>query len=206
TTQSTQPVNPTINSTCDLPSTRKSLSIILRNNHPTLSVRYSMTFLASAGTGGFVCSTDVPNYTAAGYANVGPSITIGCDSLSASAASGFRGGSELLALTVTSPTPIPPNTTGNPQQAPAAPAPLNGVTPIPLPEVIVLGDGTAQFICVSNDPCTQGGLAYTNSGGTSIQLITSSRTQGSMCNANAATRPEWRAVNPNNSTAAATGF
>ncbi len=205
TTQATQPVNPTINSTCDLTSARKSITVILRNN-AVLSARYSITFLASTGQGGFVCNADVPTYTAAGYVSVGSSITLGCDVLTASPGSGFRGGTDLLARTVTSPTPIPPNNTGDPNQAPAAPAPLNGVTPIPLPEVIVLGDGTSTFICVSNDPCTQGGMAYTDPIGTPIQLITSSRTQGTLCRTGLGTRPEWRLLNPSNADSTAQAF
>jgi hypothetical protein len=205
TTTTTVPVNPTINTTCDLTSARKVITMLLRNNS-VLSARYSVTFLASTGTGGFVCAADVPTYTAAGYVSVGSNITLGCDTLNASAASGFRGGTELLAWTVTSPIPIPPNTTGNENQAPAAPAPLNGVTVIPLPEVIVLGDGTPTFICTLNDPCSQGGLAYTDAGGITIELITASRTQGTLCRTGLGTRPEWRLLNPNSADATAQAF
>jgi len=210
TTQTTQPVNPVINTTCDLPTNRKSEFFILRNDS-LQNLTYSMTFLISAGSGGFMCEADRPTYTAAGYVSVGNSITLGCDTLTPTSVNGFRGGNELLAVSFgrdsfNQPIIIPPNTSGTSSGAPAAPAPLNGITAIPVPEVIVLGSSDVNFSCQGNDPCTQSGMNYTNTLGVLIDHITVARTQGTICNVNAGSRPEWRLLNPSNADSTAQSF
>lgn len=194
------PAPPTpVNSTCDLTDARSSIFFQLRNES-VQNVAFSVTFLVSSGNGGFVCATDRPVYIAAGYAPIalsGPGNTtaIGCDTIALSAANGFRGGDELLGLTVVG--QIGPNLSGTPTGAPVANPPLDGVTAIPVPEVIVLGDGDPLFICQGNNICTQGGFTYTNALGVQIDDVQSSRTQGTICQQVGATpRPEWRLLNP----------
>lgn len=203
----TPPTTPTINSTCDLSAARKSLSMLLKNES-LQNAAYSITLLASAGSGGFVCDAELGNYTAAGYLSVplgaGNTYQIGCDVVTLSTANGFRGGTALLARTITG--SIAPNLSGTPAGAPAAGAPLNGTTAIPVPEVIVLGDGNALFICQANNPCTQGGFTYTNALNVQIDDIFASRTQGTLCREGAGERPEWRLLNPSSADTSARAF
>lgn len=203
----TPPPTNVVNTTCDLASARRTLSMLVKNES-LQNVAYSITFLASAGSGGFVCDADLAIYSAAGYSAValGPGNTfqLGCNIVTLGAADGFRGGNTLLARTVTG--TMPPNLSGTPQGAPAAAAPLNGTTAIPLPEVIVLGSDNALFICQANNPCTQGGFTYTNALGVQIDDIFASRTQGTLCRENAGQRPEWRLLNPNSLDTAARRF
>ncbi|MFO0971890.1 MAG: hypothetical protein U1A27_00420 [Phycisphaerae bacterium] len=206
----TAPTTTTINSTCDLPTARKNITMLVRNES-LQNVRYSLTFLVSAGAGGFVCDTDRASYTNAGYVSFGSSVTLGCDVITPNAANGFRGGSELLGRSigldaVGNPILIPPNLSGTPQGGPAAVTPLDGVTLIPLPEVIVLGNDNPIFKCQASNPCTQGGFAYTNALGVQIDDIFVSRTQGTLCNAGAGTRPEFRLHNPSSADTTAAAF
>jgi hypothetical protein len=200
------PPQAVVNSTCDLSADRKIVTMMVRNEAPH-DVAYVMTLLASAGAGGFVCDADRPSYLAAGYLSVplggGGATQIGCNPVVLSQAGGFRGGTELLALTIMS--TMPANLTGNPQQGPIAANPLDGSTPIPVPEVIVLGSNDAVFVCVGSDLCTQGGFSYNNALQVPIQKITATRTQGTMCNTGAAARAEWRLLNPSQADSTAQG-
>lgn len=205
----TQPTS-TVNSTCDLTLARKTMTMILRNES-TQNVRYNLTFLVSAGSGGFVCDADRASYLAAGYTSLGGSVTLGCVTITPSVVNGFRGGNELLGRSFgrdsfNNPILLPPNVSGTTSGAPVAPAPLNGVTPIPTPEVIVLGNSESIFTCQANDPCTQGGFVYVTAQGVQIDDIFARRTQGTLCNTNAGSRAEWRLLNPSNADSTAQAF
>ncbi len=199
----TQPAN--INTTCDLPAARKSISIQIRNESAQ-DVNFSITLLASAGSGGFVCQAERPIYSSAGYTSLpllmpGNVFRQGCAEVSLGS---LRGGNEMLGVTFTG--SLAPNPGATPQTATIAGFPLDGVSLLPLPEVIVLGDSNSLFICQGNNVCSQGGFAYTNGSGILIDGITSTRTQGTRCNANAGTNPEWRLLNPSQADSAARAF
>lgn len=181
-----------IRTTCDLPGARKSFFVRL-DNAANARVSYRITMLASAGTGGFVCDDDLDDYLNAGYRALAldpatQTATIGCDPVR------LNSGTQLLALTLTG--DIARDATGgaNPQ---LAAAPLNGAVPIPIPQLIVLGNNDLDFICQGNDPCSQGGFTYRNDFGILISKVTASRTQNTLCNSRVATRPEWLLLDPN---------
>lgn len=189
---STQPTT-RINSTCDLAANRKVLGGIGLVNVAQQRVSYSMTLLASAGTGGFVCDADRNSYLTAGYRPlpldaVTRTATIGCDPVP------LLRGTELLALRASGTINADTSAGTNP---PLAASPLNGAVRIPVPEVIVLGDSNTIFVCQGNNACTQGGFVYTDLVGNAIAKVTASRTQGTICNVRAGNLPEWRMLDPN---------
>lgn len=185
----------TFGSTCDLSANRKSIRFDLRNQS-TRQVQYRMTMVASAGIGGFVCDLDRNTYLNAGYRPlaVDPltfTATIGCDPVA------LRGGTQLLALSLSGTIASNTGDVNDFEGAPQAASPLTGVVAIPVPQLIVLGDGNANFICRGNDACTQSGLIYTTDFGTLVTRITALRTQGTLCNTRSGSVPEWLLFDPN---------
>lgn len=187
---STQPAA-TVNDTCDLNGTRKVFNSFSLVNVSQQRVNYSMTFVASAGTGGWVCAADLQDYLNAGYRAIPldtrtNTATIGCDPVP------LLQGTQLLALQLTG--QIQADTSaGNGQ---LAAAPLNGSARIPIPELIVLGDNTTNFLCQGSNACTQGGFIYTDQVGNLINKATANRSQGTICNARVGNLPEWRLFDP----------
>ncbi|MFQ5422459.1 MAG: hypothetical protein ACE5F9_00600 [Phycisphaerae bacterium] len=185
--------NGDIQTVCDLDANRRGIRIAVLNEAQQFA-RMSMTLVASAGLGGFVCDDELSNYFNAGYRetvlDAGNGATIGCDMVQ------LLGGTRLLTLRLTD--TIAQNTGGGTNDIPPiAQPPLNGNSLLPLPELIVLGDEDPIFICSGNSLCTQRGFVYADSASTPIASINASRTQDTVCNANAGTAPEWRLGNPN---------
>lgn len=185
-----------VNSTCDLAGADKFLSSFRLVNRSTRRVSYSMTFIASAGSGGFVCEQDRTTYLNAGYRALSLDSTafnaaIGCDTVQ------LTSGTQLLGLTLTGQIAADPSGGTDQAQEQNAASPLNGAVAIPVPQLIVLGDGQSNFICQGSNACTQGGFAYTSDFGTLISKITSLRTQGTLCNTGLGSRPEWLLLDPN---------
>jgi hypothetical protein len=194
TTPATQTTDTTLTSVCDLPSGPSRTLQLTVQNESLQFVKFSMTFLASSGSGGFVCDSEILTYQNAGYSVVGTgnSVVIGCDTV-------LLSGTQILAMQF-----------GSNQGAAAvlAPATVSGttVTPttftlrttsgssfIPLPQVIVFGSNDTDFPCVGSDACTQRGFVYTNAVGVPIgKAVEASRIQGTVCNSGFGTAPEWR--------------
>ncbi len=181
-----------IQTVCDLDANRRGIAITVQNEAEQF-VRVSMTLVASAGPGGFVCDDEVSNYFSAGYRetvlDAGNGATIGCDVVQ------LLGGTRLLTLRLTD--TLAQNVGGDMNDIPVAQPPLNGNSLLPLPELIVLGDENPIFICTGNNLCTQRGFVYSDIANNPIAFINASRTQDTVCNANAGTAPEWRLGNPN---------
>lgn len=181
-----------IRSSCDLDANRRGINFLLLNQAQQ-TVRYSLVFLASAGSGGFVCAEDENDYIAAGYRDtvldVGNGATFGCDIVR------LLGGTRLLSLRINN--TIAQDVGGTEENQTVGQVPLNGNTFIPLPQIIVLGSSDPIFTCTGNDLCTQRGFVYTDIAGTPISFVNASRTQDTVCNANAGSAPEWRLADPN---------
>ncbi len=188
-----------LGSVCDLTAAEQNIQFAVRNSSINF-VDFSMTFVVSAGPGGFVCDERVQDYLNAGYSDAiipgsGTSLDIGCDVISL--LSGTRiltrefGINEGLAARL-NPDAEGGDPTGN------EPTRIftrldNGQPFIPLPELIVLGNGDADFECTGNDLCTQKGFVYvSNAGIPTGKAAEVSRVQGTVCAENAGTAPEWR--------------
>lgn len=185
------PTAPLIGSVCDLDAQRRGIFVVVRNEAQQFA-QISLTFAVSAGGAGFACDAEVPNYFSAGYraAILVDNVTfIGCDAIR------LFSGDQILTLRITD--TLAQNVGGDPATATIAQPPLNGSTFIPLPELIVLGDDSPNFICTGNNLCTQRGFIYTDIANNPIAFINASRTQDTVCNANAGTAPEWRLGDPN---------
>jgi len=182
----------TIQQSCDLDTAKRGINFLLQNQAQQ-TVKYTLTFIASAGPGGFVCAEDENAYIAAGYRDttldVGNGATFGCDIVR------LLGGTRMLSLRVAN--NIALCVGGLEANITIGQVPLNGNTFIPLPELIVLGDSDPAFTCTGNNLCTQRGFVYTDIAGTPIAFVNASRTQDTVCNVNAGSAPEWRLADPN---------
>lgn len=201
--QADDPVGSSIQSVCDVQDTWRQISVVVANGS-TQRVKFSMTFAASAGLGGFVCDEERQSYENAGYSPAlvpgsGNTITIGCDTLT------LLRGTELLTLEFSSEQTVIPT-------LPPAEGDADNLTPsvyqlvrrdngsqfIPLPEVIVFGSDDQTFICVGGgsvgDVCTQRGFVYfsTVSNLAVGKPVEAQRIQGTLCNVGFGTAPEWR--------------
>lgn len=193
----TQPSDPNIRNSCDLAADRKSFFSYAVFNQARNVVQYSLVFIATTGTGGFVCSDDVDDYQRAGYRPITPTnatrtLQVGCELVP------LDRGTSFLVLEVSG--QIAANNSGNPQDAPVAAAPFNGSTPIPIPERIVLGTTSTadtSFLCNGNNPCTQAGFRYLDVAGNLISKVIASRTQGTICQSAVSNLPEWRLLDVN---------
>lgn len=181
-----------LQTSCDLDPARRGINFLLLNQAQQ-TVRYTLIFLASAGPGGFVCAEDESAYIAAGYRDTvldtGNGATFGCDIVR------LLGGTRMLSLRVAN--SVAQDVGGTVENQTVAQVPLNGNTFIPLPELIVLGDDDPIFTCTGNNLCTQRGFVYTDIAGTPIAFVNASRTQDTVCNANAGSAPEWRLADLN---------
>lgn len=188
--------NPTTGTTlrrsCDLDVARRGINFLLLNQAQQ-TVRYTLIFVVSAGPGGFVCTEDENRYLAAGYRDTvldaGNGATFGCDIVR------LLGGTRILSLRVAN--TMAQDVGGTVENQTVAQVPLNGNTFIPLPELIVLGDSDPIFTCTGNNLCTQRGFVYADIAGTPIAFVNASRTQDTVCNANAGSAPEWRLADIN---------
>jgi hypothetical protein len=205
--QTTQPTTTTtpadnntpITSVCDLPSALRNVQVALVNESPQF-VRFSMTFVVSAGPGGFVsCSDEISRYEQAGYndlctPNSCRTVSIGCDTVTLVSGTRMLGLAFGINQGVTA--TLDPNTGGTSGSAPVRQLTLaNGSSSIPLPEIIVFGNDNPDFICLGSDVCTQNGFVYTSPPPANLPIgksIEALRIQGTVCNERVGTAPEWR--------------
>lgn len=189
-------------SVCDLPAAQRSIRVELRNSAPQ-NVEFAMTFVVSAGPGGFICDDEVQNYINAGYSDAivpgsGAQLPIGCDIIS------LLSGTRILTLEFGSNQGaagiIPANASGDDAQT-GNPVSLrrrdNGGLDIPIPEIIVFGTDDNNYICIGGanlgDLCTQRGFRYLSAAGLTVgKSPEASRIQGTVCNENFGSAPEWR--------------
>ena len=199
TSSSTDTTTP-ITTVCDLPSSLRNVQITLVNLSQQ-EVHFAMEFLATAGNGGFVeCETERDRYSAGGYIPCTgvpcPLAVVGCDQFLPpqgtqwlhkdfnDASSGF------LAANAAGNTTNPPSL-----QLVAS----NGSNSIPVPQFIVMGNGSPQFVgqCTSttdNRICQQRGFTYATpaSGGTIlVGAAEALRIQGTRCNEGLGLFPHW---------------
>lgn len=194
--------NQVLASVCDLEAAQRTLRVELRNSAPQ-NVEFAMTFVVSAGPGGFVCDAEVQNYINAGYSDAivpgsGNQLAIGCDVIT------LLSGTRILTLEFGSNQGaagiVQANTSGDAAQT-GPPLALrrrdNGGLDIPLPEVIVFGTDDQNYICIGGatvgDLCTQRGFRYLSPAGLTVgKSPEASRIQGTVCAENFGSAPEWR--------------
>lgn len=194
--------NPDIlSSVCDLPDAQRFIQIGIQNE-AAQAVDFSLTLVASAGPGGFVCDAQIQDYLDAGYRDAivpgsGSSAIIGCDTIS------LLSGTRILTLEfgvnqgIGARIPLNPNTDTLFPDASLPSVTLRRAddnTPlIPLPEVIVVGSSDPDFICSGNDLCSQRGFVYVNGAGFPVgKPAEADRIQGTVCAENFGTAPEMR--------------
>jgi hypothetical protein len=199
TSQPAQPGTGAITSVCDIDATLRVLSVTVANASAQF-LQFSMTFAVSAGPGGFVCDSEVQNYTQAGYTDAlvpgsGNTITIGCDTLT------LLSGNRLLTMEfgVNQGAAATLGPAENPDSGSPTPTTFqlvrrdNGSPLIPLPELIVLGNSDVNFLCTGQNLCTQRGFLYTSAAGIPVgKPVDASRIQGTVCQTGFGTAPEWR--------------
>ncbi|MBI5762981.1 MAG: hypothetical protein HZA51_05590 [Planctomycetes bacterium] len=202
-----------VSSVCDLQANLRNIQVSIINEAQQ-QVRFSMTFLVSAGPGGFVsCSDEITRYEQAGYHDACTpgtcsTISVGCDTITLSS------GTRLLRLDfgvnqgVVATLPAAPNTgTSFPQRQLTL---GNGSSNIPVPEVIVFGNDDPDFICLGGDLTTQRGFVYSTPPPAALPIgkaVEAIRIQGTVANKQFGTAPEWRLdKTPNNGTIASFQF
>ncbi len=188
-------------SVCDLPEVQRVIQISVQNEAQQ-AVDFSMTLIASAGPGGFVCDSQLQDYLDAGYRDAivpgsGNSFVVGCDTIN------LLSGTRILTLEFGVNQGVvarlPANTNAG-VQFPDATLPTielrradDGSTLLPLPEVIVAGSGDPDFVCSGNNLCTQRGFVYVTNAGIPVgKAAEASHIQGTVCAENIGTAPEWR--------------
>lgn len=186
-----------LTSVCDLDAALRGIQVSIQNQ-ALQRVRFAMTFVVSAGPGGFVCDAQLQDYLNAGYtdaipAGSGNTFTIGCDVLT------LISGNRLLTLKFginqLPEVSLVPAPAADPTTATVISLRRrdNGGTFIPLPELVVFGDSDPNFTCVGGDLCTQRGFVYSSVNNLPIgKAADALRIQGTVCNALAGTAPEWR--------------
>lgn len=189
-------------SVCDLPAEQQTIRMELATSS-TQNVEFSLTFVVSAGPGGFVCDDEVQEYINAGYSDAiapgsGTSVAIGCDVIS------LLSGTRILTLEfgVNQGTGgiLLGNGSGDDAMT-GTPLALrrrdNGGLDIPIPEIIVLGNEDPNYACIGGanvgDLCTQRGFRYISGAGLTVgKSPEASRIQGTVCAENFGSAPEWR--------------
>jgi hypothetical protein len=184
-------------SVCDLDAALRGIQVNL-TNQAQQKVRFAMTFVASAGTGGFVCAEQVQDYLDAGYtdaipAGSGNTFDIGCDVIT------LLSGDRLLIMRFGINQLPEQSLAANPGGMPETAQIIslrrrdNGGTFLPLPELIVFGDDDPNFTCTGGDLCTQRGFVYSSINNLPIgKAVDAERIQGTVCESSAGTAPEWR--------------
>lgn len=215
-TTSTAPsgnTNTPVDSVCDLQTNLRNIQVSIINES-LQQVRFSMTFMVSAGTGGFVdCSDEITRYEQAGYRDACTpgtcaTVSVGCDTIS------LNSGTRLLRLDfginqgVLATLPEAPSTgTSFPQRQLTL---GNGSSDIPVPEVIIFGNDDPNFICVGGDLTTQRGFVYSTPPPAQLPIgkpAEAIRIQGTVANEQFGTAPEWRLdKTPSNGTFASFQF
>jgi|CXWL01.1.fsa_nt_gi hypothetical protein len=187
-----------IGSICEVQVGQRIVQVVIRNEAQQF-VRFRITFITSAGPGGFVCDAERPNYENGGYApppGGGNTFTVGCDTITSPV------GSTLLVREFFG--RLDPNVGGDPAGIlPQVVLSATGGNPnIPIPEIIAFGSVEDDFECTTtNDPvtgiqedlCTQRGFVYGNISDVPIgKAADVVRVQGTVCNTGLGTAPEWR--------------
>lgn len=188
-------------SVCDLAAAQRVIQIGIQNE-AAQAVDFSLTLVASAGPGGFVCDAELQEYLDAGYRDAivpgsGSSAIIGCDTISL--LSGTRiltlefgvnqGVAARLAANTNPDTLFPDAALPNVSLRRAD----DNSTLIPLPEVIVVGSGDPDFVCTGSSLCSQRGFVYVSAGGFPVgKAAEAERIQGTVCAENFGTAPEMR--------------
>ncbi len=189
-----------LGSVCDLPASSRTIEVTIQNLADQ-SVDFSLTFVVSAGPGGFVCDAELQDYLDAGYSDAivpgsGDSADIGCQAAS------LNSGTRILTMEFGenqgATARIPANNDPNIMFPNVAlPSRMltrqdNGSTEIPLPELIVVGTNSPNFVCTGNDLCTQRGFVYVTAGGIPVGLAAeASRIQGTVCAENFGSAPQF---------------
>jgi hypothetical protein len=185
-------------SVCDLTAGEQGINVSIANQAQQ-RVRFAITFGVSAGTGGFVCDTLTQDYVNAGYSDAfapgsATTFAIGCDTLTLNSGNRLlimKFGIEQLPEQL-----LQPNVGGDP----GATLPTvqfrrrdNGDDTIPLPELIVFGNASVNFVCVGSDLCTQRGFNYASTNNLPIGKSPDAlHIQGTLCQTGFGTAPEWR--------------
>lgn len=185
----------TLSSVCDLPNNQQVINVSIENEAVAQQVQFNITFVVSAGTGGFVCDDQVADYTASGYtdafaAGSANSIDIGCETVT------LAGGNRILTQEFGfNSADIIPQRGSSDVDAPTVilAGSLNGDANIPLPELIVFGSSDPNFQCIPPDLCTQRGFVYLNTSDVVTgKSVDADHIQGTLCNEGFGTAPEWR--------------
>ena len=185
-----------------LPQSQRTIQVSVQNESEQ-RVRFAMTFVVSAGLGGFVPDSEIQNYLDAGYSDAlppgaGGSTTIGCDTITLT--QGTRLLTMAFGINQGDIATLPANVGG----MPGANVPTfafqrrdTGSADIPLPVMIVFGSSDPDFICsggaVVGNLCTQRGFVYTSVADLPVgKPVEAFRIQGTVCETNFGTAPEWR--------------
>lgn len=185
-----------------LPQSQRTIQVSVQNESEQ-RVRFAMTFVVSAGAGGFVPDSEIQNYLNAGYSDAtapgtGGSATIGCDTIT------LTRGTRLLTVAFGINQGDIATLPANDGSMTGADVPTfilarrdNGSLDIPLPELIVFGSSDPDFICsggaIVGNLCTQRGFVYTSVADLSVgKPVEAFRIQGTVCETNFGTAPEWR--------------
>ena len=192
-----------ISTITELPQSQRTIQVSVQNESEQ-RVRFAMTFVVSAGGGGFVPDSEIQNFLDAGYSDrvvpgAGGGTTIGCDTITL--ARGTRLLTMAFGINQGDVATLPANVGG---AGAGANVPTfvferrdNGSPNIPLPELIVFGSSDPDFICSGGatvgELCTQRGFVYTSVADLAVgKSIEAFRIQGTVCETNFGTAPEWR--------------
>jgi hypothetical protein len=184
--------NGVLNSVCSLDAGTRTIQLSLQNEAQQ-PVQFAVTFIASAGDGGFVCDDELPNYLNAGYTDaIAPGQTtlqIGCDTIT------LQTGTRLLSLDfgINQNQRLEANTGGVGSNTIFPLTTRTGNVNIPVPELVVFGDSDTNFVCTGANLCTQRGFVYVSNTNIPVgKSVEASRIQGTLCNEGFGTAPEWR--------------
>lgn len=194
-----------ISTLTELPRSQRTIQVSVQNESEQ-RVRFAMTFVVSAGVGGFVSDdSDIQDYLNAGYSdavppNTGGSAVIGCETIT------LTRGTRLLTMAFGinqgDMATLIGNVGGTGGGGGDVPTFIlarrdNGSANIPLPELIVFGGSDPDFICsggaIVGNLCTQRGFVYTSVADLPVgKPVEAFRIQGTVCETNFGTAPEWR--------------
>lgn len=193
-----------ISSLTELPISQRTIQVSVQNESEQ-RVRFSMSFVVSAGVGGFVPDTEIQDYLNAGYSDAAPpgaggSAIIGCDTITL--ARGTRLLTMAFGINQGDVATLPGNVGGTGGGGGDVPTFVltrrdNGSANIPLPELIVFGSSDPDFVCsggaIVGNLCTQRGFVYTSVADLPVgKSVEAFRIQGTVCETNFGTAPEWR--------------
>ncbi|HUN81544.1 MAG TPA: hypothetical protein VMV81_08555 [Phycisphaerae bacterium] len=200
----------TISTVCDLTSALRNFQVTLINQS-SQEVHFALEFMVTAGTGGFVeCEDERNRYANAGYTpctgTTCPLSVVGCAQFLPPQGTQWLHKDFNDSTSGFLPQKAPGATTDPSIQLVAS----NGSSNIPVPQFIILGNGSTNFVgqcTTTNDQriCQQRGFIYTapaSGGSLLVGAATAQRTQGTPCNEGLGLFPQWSLdLTPFNSTA-----